>query len=365
MRREPLAYPFASAKEAAAYAVVLGVALLLPIGASLLGPPDRPALYASLPTEAGPVAFLHQELFESDGDIDMLFLGSSTLWAGVDTPLVRDKLSQRLGREATVLSFGTNYRYEDINYVLLRDLLVRRKVKTLVWSPPPDWADYSGPHPFASYWLTIEDDPRVMKGLPALQMAQVYAANVLGAPRRLLSMLRPDRLEGEKYTESFGALLAKRGWLEATYVRGNTPPPAFTAQAATYSPRTADRWRFLGIPLTPYQSHFVRRLGQLVQEHNLHLVALTIPFYSGLSVSAATEERLFWPDVLGQPLTLVGLPPAELFAGRDQTGIKRLFYNAEHFNETGATFFTRAVLSALLETHFSPELTRTGPGGDS
>src|SRR6185369_7920682 len=114
--------------------------------------PAREAAWSGVPTCEGPFSHIQQGVFEEKGDIDLLFIGSSFLWAGIDTPQVERAQSAQLGRKATVLTLGSNWWGEDLTYFLLRDLLARRRVKMVVFSMPTKTDQQSAPHPGAAYW---------------------------------------------------------------------------------------------------------------------------------------------------------------------------------------------------------------------
>jgi hypothetical protein len=352
--------PFQTRAQAIAFAAVLALALSAPLALHALGGPSRAALYASLPSEAGPMAFIHREIFVETRDVDVLFVGASHLFAGVDAPHVQRALSRALGREAVVLSFGVNWRGEDMHYVLVRDLLRRRRLHTLVLAMPRASDRESAPHPLADHWLTL-DDPRVTRGLPVTQRLQVYAANVLGTPRRVLSLVRPDRLaESPPYAATLGAGLFERGFADRPFRPSSAEPPVIAARTLILSPATAHRFRFLDVPLTPYQAHFIRALVELVRERGIHLAVLSIPVWGQGPPAAHAVERLYWPEVLGVPTAVIGVPAAELFAGIDERGIEAFYYNT-HLNRNGAERFTRVITPALIEAYLRPAAAAAPP----
>ncbi len=71
---------FSSTKQAAAFATLILLILLSPalVGKSLLRSRDQ--IYSSLPWGVGPYPYLHNQIFEEKGDIDVAFMGTSTMW---------------------------------------------------------------------------------------------------------------------------------------------------------------------------------------------------------------------------------------------------------------------------------------------
>lgn len=350
-----IAPAFGTRGQALAFASVLALMLAAPFLLTVAGAPSRAALYAALPTEAGPVGLIHRQLFVENGDVDMVFVGASYVFAGVDTPHVQRAMSRALGRDAVVLSLAMNFRGEDLSYLLVRDLLQRRRVRTVVVSMPLPREHESAPHPFADRVLTV-DDPRVMSGLPLRHRVQVYAVNVLGAPRRALSLLREDRVDDVRHTATLGAGLFERGWDNTPFRPTMLEPPTLPPRALIFSPETAGRFDFVERPLTAYQAHFLRALAALLRERGVRLIVLNVPVWMGGEPPVRVEERLYWPDALGMPLTMIGVPPAELFAGLDRAGIETFHYNT-HMNRNGAERFTRVVTPALIEAVLHPDTT--------
>jgi hypothetical protein len=63
------------------------------------------------------------------------------------------------------------------------------------------------------------------------------------------------------------------------------------------------------------------------------------------------SERELWPEVLGAPVDIVGIPPARLFAGLPESELPRLFYDDVHLNQSGQDLFTPLVTPALVQLH--------------
>ena len=133
------------------------VLLLLPLGLS--GKITLKDVYATVPTKAGAFPYIQHEIFEEKSDIDVLILSTSLLWTAIDTPYLQTELSKAIGRDAEVVTLGSNWRGEDLNYVMLRDLLERRKVKSLIFSMPADYQIMDEPHNQSAHWLLYGDNP--------------------------------------------------------------------------------------------------------------------------------------------------------------------------------------------------------------
>lgn len=346
--------PFFTGWEVAAFGAVLLFFLALPVLLAKSALVSRKGVYQAVPLRAGPYSHFEQQIFEEKSDIDILFLGSSLIWSAVDTPYVQKELSRKLGRDVNVLTFGSNWRGEDLSYVLLRDLLEKRKVQMLVIHMPLDYQTEETPHKQAFRWMLYTENEAALQGLSLRSQLTIYGEEVLGAPRHLLSLIRPD-LRGKETSVSatLGANKVEQGFYGAPFVRRAPPVPNFPATDLIYSPKTKDRFYFTGQALNSYQLHFVRLIFDLARQHRVHLAILNIPISRDRHSSVAVE-RMFWPEVFGADVPIVGVPPATLFKEMSDAEIDQLFYD-EHLNVNGSEYFTRAIAPAILELYAQSE----------
>jgi hypothetical protein len=344
-----MAPAFSSLSQAAAFAALLGACLGAPLVLRAAHQPTPEAAWSSVAANAGDFAHIRHEIFDEKGDIDLLFIGSSFLWAGIDTPQVERALSHQLGRKATVLTLGSNWWGEDLTYLLLRDLLAHRKVTLAVFSMPTKTDFQNAPHLSAAYRLN-GDDPRIGDGLPLPQRLQLYGMEVLGAPRKLLSWLRPDLLEPSPYVAGLGAGRFRAALPGQHFVPVHQNVPTLPADEMIYSERTRAHFVFDGVPLTPYQDHFIRLRAELARKHGVHMAVVHIPQRTEGPLADVVEERVDWRQIFGADAAIIGVAPATLFAGMDRATIDAHYYN-EHLNLNGAERLTRVLLPALLSVH--------------
>ncbi|MBI5772286.1 MAG: hypothetical protein HZA89_00915 [Verrucomicrobia bacterium] len=348
---------FTSSRQASAFALLLLALLALPAVVGRTGALDRAQVYPTIPVAAGPYAYIHRQIFEEKGELDIAFVGSSFMWAGINTPYVQQQLTAALGREAKVVTLASVWPGLDRDYALLKDLLSRRKVKLLVLNfpnreLPTDDPDFvinrvsATPHIQAFRFYRAGEFPEVADGLPFTSQASLYASAVLGMPRHLLSRVRPDFTAPAEAELELGAHKVRRGYYGAPYAEWRPAPPAIDPEEMIYRDATRSSFRFYQEPMPPYQMHFVRLIGQLLRETKVPVAILHIPHACERKVDAV-EERLNWPELLGVSALLIGVPPARLFAGLGDEEIKRL-YSSDHLNDNGNAYFTRAVTPALV-----------------
>ena len=321
--------------------------LLLPLALPLLGLPSRAEVYRGIPTSAGPFNYIGHEIYEEQAPIDVLFIGGSILWTAIDATHVQAELSTRLRRPAVVRVFGANWPGLDLSYVLLRDVLERRKVGLVVLFMR--FADESDrPHAQAFRWLRVGDDPLIFEGQSLRSRMAVYAATVLGGPRQLLTRLRPNISAPEdKVGKHLGGLLTELGFHGEPFVKVEAQPPAFsTAEMIGRNP-TEGWFRVTNNDIGPYQLHFVRMMGDLLRAHSVRAAFLYVPMWSDRG-SPTVNEAMNWAKVFQVDAAVIGIPGAALFAPISPAEQRQFYYN-EHMNRNGAGYFTHAITPAILE----------------
>jgi hypothetical protein len=363
---------FGSTRSAAAFALLVLILLLLP---AIVGPgqlPSREEIYSSFWWANGPFPYIHQQIFKEKGDIDIAFVGSSHMAQGINTPYVQEKLGKKLGRPAVVRSIcwgGAGY---DALYFITRDLLQHRKVHMLVfyddYNPGWYWANSLAPR-----WFRFGDNAKALSGLSVRFQLSYYFAAIIGMPRNLLSLIRSnipvDLISKKKnYLEinfkapnpatMLGTSSAHIGFgLDPAPTSENAPfvdfaPPtdALSSEVSIYSPATRAMFQFKGPPTPPLPLYFARKFATQAQENGAKLVLLHIPIFSERK-DAEIREREFWPDVLRADVTMVGIPPARLFAGMTDDDVRKLYYNSAHLNTNGQEYFTSIITPSLLELY--------------
>ncbi|CAN5748314.1 MAG: hypothetical protein H0T77_02015 [Pyrinomonadaceae bacterium] len=345
--------PFTSRWQAYGFALTLAFFLLLPAGLSRSGLVRRQDVYQRIPEKFGAFSYIGHQIFDDSSDIDILFLGSSVLWLGIDTPYVQYELSRQLGRPANVITFGSNWRGEELNYILLSEVLQRRKVRMLVITMPLSHQSTNLPHPQSFRWLPHGDNQAALLGLPLRLRLALYGEQVLGAPRHLVGIIRSDIQEKTDFNRMLvslrGAYRVEAGYLGAPFVMQKTKPPELSARSMIYSPETQRFFNFTQQPLSPYQMHFLRLTTELTRNSGVPVAILNIPL-SRQRRNAAVEERMHWSEVFGLEMPIIGVPPATLFRGMTDLEINRCFSD-EHMNLNGSDLLTRTVTPAILTVY--------------
>jgi len=287
---------FSSTGQAGAFALLLLVSLLLPVmmGSSLMS--AREQVYASLWSANGDYQFIEQEIFHEKSDLDILFIGSSHIACGIDTPYVEEQLSRRQGHPAKVRSFVWGGAGSDHLYFIARDLLERRKVKVLVFDG--DYNPQNQPQNYAPRWFCFGDRSGNLEGLSWRLKVIFYFGAVMGMPRSIFSLLNqplPADEESNKRThwaistrtlnpmDRLGSIPSLLGFAEdpslehGPFSKFKPRTNVQASSARVYAPATKANFDFSGPDLPPLQLNFFRKLGRLAQQHDCKLVMIHVP----------------------------------------------------------------------------------------
>ena len=362
-----MAPAFASPKQAAGFALLLLLLILLPALMGKNALPPREDIYADIPWRFGPFNHIRHQIFEEKEDIDILFIGSSRIWSGIDTSQVQKELSKKLGRPAVVQTLGWAWNGFDADFFVARDLLQHRKVRMIVFYDETRLED--APHPAARYWFRFGDDAEALRGLPLRIQAIYYFASILEMPENLAGLVRaniPDELvspekdhwktffHSKNSAELMGALTVETNAKpDLPFVRFMPAGGVSTSDVCIYAPETKSRFSFSGTPTPEWQLHFARKFAELAKAHGTKLVELNLlPQYAGGPVDTSLiQEREFWPEALGAEVAMMGVPPGRLYSGIADQDMPRLFYMLSHYNMNGQQFYTRLITPSLLRLY--------------
>jgi hypothetical protein len=360
---------FSSTKSAAAFALMLLVILLSPVlvGKNLL--PPREEVYTSQTWRYCACGFLDDQIFKEKSDIDVVFIGSSRIWAGIDTPFVQKEFSKHLGRPAVVLTIAWSWSGFDALYFIGQDLLQHRKVRMIVFDD--ELRDDDVPNVSATHWFRFGDDWKDVAGMPLDIQSDYYLAAVWGIPRNLLSLLRPNISNSQVYPnfnhwaamfhaknprDQLGALTVDRNFDPAVPFDYYSPKTgARPEDICVFSPETRGQFEFSG-PRTPaWQMSFAKKFANLATTRGVKLVILHLnPIYSNNETNNPyIHERECWPEELGTNVTMMGIAPAKLYSGLDGSDLAKLFFMPDHvhYNENGEKYFTPLITPALLQIY--------------
>lgn len=360
---------FSSARQAAAFVLLLLVILLLPLLLTKSLLPSRDQIYGWEGWDStGPHPYHQQLIFQEKGDIDIAIIGSSQITHGIDTPYLQQKLSEKLGRPATVRTLGWGGAGFDALYITTRDLLEHRKVRMIVFYD--ECQTYNKPNSLAPNWFRIADNGRDLAGLPIKYQLAYYYAAVLGIPKNFLCLLRsnlpadmsPAKMayvehlyDADNIVQRLGSLAARHGYNYTGVLNDYTPYVEYTpaAQARpsdvlTYSPSNPNGFRFPGPPVPDWQLQFGKKFTELTRQYGVKLVLIHLPFINERRTTTV-DEREFWPTALQGDITMVGIPPGVMFGGLTDDDIRKLFDDLWHLNRNGQEYYTSLLTPTLVD----------------
>lgn len=341
---------FGTQLQAITFVLVVASALLLPIAIRKSGLLTPKASYEVIPERLGAYSFIGNEIFEKNGDLDILFVGSSILWNAIDTPQVQRALTARLGRPATAATFGFNFNSLDIPFTMLSDLLKRRRVRLVVFSIPRlPYTD--GPSTTAYRFLRPGENESLVRHLPVESQISLYGSGVLRSPRDVLSLIRPNRSQQSAYAADLGANKELMGMYRdtSTYTAFAPKPPVLSASDLLFA-TNPKMFRITNDPIPEHQDRYLSAIIELLEEHGVPIAFLSVPQYSERD-HANADERFDWSKRFKKDIPLIGISPPVLFAGLNDEEIEKLHCDREHFNKNGNEFFTVAVMPGILSVY--------------
>jgi hypothetical protein len=304
---------------------------------------------------------------EETNDVDIAFIGSSHMGWDIDTAYVQQKLDEGLGRKTTVRTASYLFPGYDALYFFTKDLLVHRRVKTIVFCDEFSQAVYSL-HRNSPQWFRYEDGADELAGLPLRYRAEYYYAAMVGMPRILLASVDSNLpmdpnpqitgplayLHADNPENTLGSINVHLGY-DATGLDRNTDFAPYTPQTKAtpdntiiYSPATASSFVFSNQPVPASEIYFAKQFALLAKNHGCNLVVLHLPFISEKNSSVIPETQN-WSDLLQTDVCLMGIPGKELFSGLTEQQMEQIFLDPHHFNENGQKYFTPLITPALLK----------------
>ena len=328
------------------FSLLLLVLLCLPLILASIGHPSREQAYNGMSPESGALGAHIEELFHDPQGADILFLGSSLVRSDVDLDEVRRGLSDHLGHPATVKALCMNWQGLDLQYFLLRDYLSTHDAKLVIWNMPVPGSRNIIPHVQAFHFIRFGEDSDALAGLSPRYRLTLYGDMVLGSPRELLSMVRPNQMGEEELRQKISP--QRKGYYGEPFVELPVDAPNLSL-SQTLEQAPWPRVRAVGPPLRPYEQHFAKKIVQLLHDKGVALAFLHVPL-DGERRSEVLPERGDWLKVLGTTAPMIGPDSADLFAKVSDRDFFS-YYSDQHMNSNGAAIYTRSTLAAILRCY--------------
>jgi hypothetical protein len=353
---------FSSTRAAAGFGLLLALSIALPLLLGLMDLPTREQAFSSLPTAAGPVGMMKQLIFEDTGRADVVFVGSSLIGTDVQAERLACLLSRQTGHRMRVDILELNWYGADQQYFMLKDYLSRHPPPKLVVLHIPQVRAYENrPHPQAYRWLRYGDLPELPGGFPLLSKLQLYGEMVLGGPRQLLSVIRPNLIgredEDPPEPSRTGTSAETSSDAAAGAVRrcggswASVPEAALeTATSPLFQvvkPSLLSDYRFA---IGPYPLFFMKRMADLVSSRGAALVLIHLPLGRD-PVSSTVQEIVPWDTLFGPDIKIIAVPKDRLFEGLDPGKFYRPGDN--HMNPSGGERFTTSIAPSVATAYLA------------
>jgi hypothetical protein len=351
----PVAPVFQKDWHAIVFALLVFLLLGLPLLLAASGQPSKEALFAAVPASAGDFQYLYRQIYQEKSDIDVLFLGSSTLWFGVDVPMVHKELVADYRKDKTVLMLGHAFSGYDLDYYLLKELLSRRKVRLAFLISPNIYFVFSDwPHKYTDYWFTLQDW-NMLSGLSFPKKLSMYSQTVLGGLRQLLSLVRPNEAFRlwQQCDRTLGYMPCLTGFTQGgdrhlPFKEFRPAPPQLPAEALFFSSNPAS-FGFFDKPLAEYEWKYFRQCVDLLHARGIPVVLIHTPYF--LEAPDLVTERLDIGLFNDKNTDIMGVPHRVLFNGLDEEKRKLFYFDHLHLNANGAEFFTKAVCRGIVHAY--------------
>jgi hypothetical protein len=337
---------FSSNRSAAAMAGGIVLLLVLPVVIKALGLPPREDVWKSVPAGYGPIGRMIWTIYDDRTNPDVLFVGTSRTLEAVDEPKLESLLSNRLDRPVQVRTLALFHDGLDMNYVMLRDYLELHHPK-IVMLEVPALNSSGAPHLFLSRWLRFGEDADAFEGLPIKNRVQIYGEMVLGSPRHLVDLVRPNEISKDEETTAAEDAeidrIGRRGYAGRKFVPDQLPINDSACSIRTLTPSELDSTK--EVP-GKYAVHFLREIRDLVKSKDAQLILYRSPGeeeygHTGVSLIAP------WAKCLGDGTEVLWAPSKNLFGDISRDRMDDFYADTIHFNMNGRALFTQAIVPSL------------------
>jgi hypothetical protein len=338
---------FKNNKERIAFIVLLLFVLFSPFLTYFI---DRPIAYRSVSLRCGPYAYIADEIFNKTEAIDMLFLSSSEIWTGVNIKHLRKLWKSKHHKDFNIVMLGSNWRGMDRFYFILKDVLKRRRVKTLVLSI---YGRTTFPYYGSKHLFSIFEHRKDFNGMSLKNYLLFYAQSIWGMPRLIYEWLVPNKIPVDcinGHATNYGFLEQNLGYDPLSpkaelFKKRDDKPPIFGSHEVTYWGGGSKIF-----PKPPplednnFELHFYEKIVSICKKYNIKIALIQIPLPTdqGDTITFAQESR-------HKEIPIIGMPLHMLFPNMSLDAIKGFYYNNNHLNSNGARYFTESISDVLYD----------------
>ena len=309
----------------------------------------------------GPHSLYVQEFSEEKKNtpIDIVFVGSSTLWTSYDFGYMQKRMSELSGRDFNLFGFGASWRFENKYITLVKDLLESRKVKLLIFAEARG-GDYPE-HPRTKYWTYYLREYKDFFGFPLKTQIAIYFQSVFGSVRSLLGSIRSNDKYGltsssqsylDTMNNSKGALKNKANWNndKKSYQDLNLEGRLIAKKDLFYSGKgNHPRFSFDGYKLATIQEEVLKVVYDLCQKYDTKLVIISNP--EPKPEISKRRIRKYNTKYFGGILPIISPLPSDLYSDFSEEKMHKIYYSYTHPNYNGSEYHAKSITDSIYEVY--------------
>lgn len=295
--------------------------------------------------------YIGKTIYQPGPPIDFLFLGPSSMWASVNAKIIQEELRQRNHNENIIVeNFGHNHIGTDLDFIILKDLIKNRGVKTLFLGMPP--IRQKEIHRSMRYiWNPLTDSD-----LPFKTYAALYSEKLLDSiPNMVRYFLMPTSNVPQIISymrQRNGSLIFNRDYIEGKErvpYQQLSPTPLNLSLKDVLMP-SSDKSVEAIMDFLPHQEHFFKAIIKLTAEHKINFFVLFPP--TALTDKGKKKFRLLtFQGNIRPPVNYIGIHINRMFPEQDIQEVKKFYFDPAHTNGNGSEYFTRSLLQPLQEIY--------------
>ena len=341
---------FLSTSNAILFCIVIFIFLIAPFFVDKFSNLTVKSCYLATPTRGGDYGFISRETFDKKGAVDVLILGSSFMWTGVNAEIIKNEIDRKAKIDSNVINFGTNWKSMALLYRLFKDISDNRKVKMLM-IPALTLSEVKKEqmHILSKYWLPFDLIMENKKEFNIDFLIKSYAIKLLGLPRQLLSLVRNDFNENTFDTSKYGSYLVPAGYYGRPFFKKEYEAPHIKPSELLKGISHHDLVSRKSELKDSSRVAFIKLILQLAERKGTRVIFLKPKQCP--SDKGGADETVFIPAAFKKKVHVISLNDNELYPSLSKTEVENMYYNKNHLNSNGNKYFTKTILPAIMEIY--------------
>lgn len=280
---------------------------------------------------AADTVYLHKLIFEEKEPIDLLIVGHSRVWNAVLAEEIQANYSEKLKKRFIVRTLAHNWCGEDLLLTLIEDLLKHRQVKDVIISLSP-----CGEPKFHKGLYEIWPNEFLPEFSSHVSVFAQYAIRMYETPRKLLSLIRRDKIETGRQREDinpqYGNLETRKQIASGVFQEIPVLKPGL-------SEIVPERNKFdLHI-----EKFYIEKILELLDKNKSRIFWLA-------TVDKNRDDQIHFPEIVKSRDNIdsfLGVSAEQLFKNYSDQDLDKLFYDNNHLNLNGSRLFTEVILDIM------------------